>query len=52
MPGLTDLFCGSSEKRAVCIIDTGTLRARGTMLVNERLRTNEKDEAEEEEEEG
>lgn len=40
-----------SEKRAVCIIDTGSLRARGTMLVNERLRANEKEEAEEEEEE-
>lgn len=36
----------------MCIIDTGSLRARGTMLVNERLGKTEKEEEEEEEEEG
>lgn len=35
----------------MCIIDTGSLRARGTMLVNECLRETEKKEEEEKEEE-
>lgn len=37
----------------MCIIDTGSLRARGTMLVNERLRKRAKEQEKgEEEEEG
>lgn len=35
----------------MCVIDTGSLRARGTMLVNERPRKTEKEEEKEEEEE-
>lgn len=32
----------------MCVIDIGSLRARGTMLVNERLRKTEEEEEEEE----
>lgn len=35
----------------MCITDTGSLRARGTVSVNERLRKTKKEEEEKEEEE-
>lgn len=35
----------------MCITDTGTLRAKGTMLVRECLRKSEKEEKEEDREE-
>lgn len=41
-----------SKKWAVCVIDTGSLRAKRTMLVNERLRKTEKEEEMEKEKEG
>lgn len=48
MPELSDLFLGQlSEMQAACVIDTGSLGARRTMLVNERLRKTEKEDVKE-----